>query len=348
VSTRSHALLVALGVGMLPVPPAQSAQEILLFPAVTALRQTDANASANEDRELEPVLDLFYSLDGERWRLLTEVFLSEDEQEIERLQLGWRTRPGDTLWFGKFHTPASYWASQYHHGAYVQPSVTRPGIHEFEDDGGPLTTHLAGLLYDGASRRSAGELRYALALGAGFDAQLEPVDVLSPGEGHHGLNAAARVGFAPGELGTTEFGVYAAYGRTPGDGVAFDENTQTLAGAYATTTRGSLHVTAELLFIHDHFALAGSVAHGSFVNGYAEVDYNPHEKWLLFTRLEDSRGEDDDPYLAHFPAFVQRQAIAGARYDVTRRQALKLELGRATRRDDRLDRVFVQWSAVFP
>jgi hypothetical protein len=50
---------------------------------------------------------------------------------------------------GKFHTPFGYWNNAYHHGALIQPTIQRPNIVRFEDEGGFLPVHQVGLLLDG-------------------------------------------------------------------------------------------------------------------------------------------------------------------------------------------------------
>jgi hypothetical protein len=51
---------------------------------------------------------------------------------------------------GKFHTPFGYWNNAYHHGALIQPTIQRPNIVRFEDEGGFLPIHQVGLQLDGA------------------------------------------------------------------------------------------------------------------------------------------------------------------------------------------------------
>jgi hypothetical protein len=50
---------------------------------------------------------------------------------------------------GKFHTPFGYWNNAYHHGALIQPTIQRPNIVRFEDEGGFLPVHQVGLQLDG-------------------------------------------------------------------------------------------------------------------------------------------------------------------------------------------------------
>src|SRR3990172_6747543 len=157
-------LLIAAGTGAF----AQAAQDAVVFPDVTVSRRHGLDPGTDlRRRDIEPLLDLFYSGDFGRWRVLGEVSLSEDEREIERLQLGWLLDADNTLWLGRFHNPLGYWNTQFHHGTYLQTSISRPGIHEHEHEDGALPTQLAGALWEGAYARDGAEGRYAAALGAG-------------------------------------------------------------------------------------------------------------------------------------------------------------------------------------
>src|SRR3972149_1500280 len=100
---------------------------------------------------------------------------------------------------GPFHNPLGYWNTQFHHGTYLQTSISRPGIHEHEHEDGALPTHLAGALWEGAYARDGAEWRYAAALGAGpeLHGTLDPVNIFSPGAGRHRLSATARLAHGP-------------------------------------------------------------------------------------------------------------------------------------------------------
>lgn len=53
------------------------------------------------------------------------------------------------LGVGKYHTPFGYWNNAYHHGALLQPTIQRPNIVRFEDEGGFLPVHQVGIQLDG-------------------------------------------------------------------------------------------------------------------------------------------------------------------------------------------------------
>jgi hypothetical protein len=64
--------------------------------------------------------------------------------DLERLQLRW-TRGGFWIEAGRSHTDLGYWNLAYHHGKWLQPTILRPRIVRFEDQGGLLPIHWVGL-----------------------------------------------------------------------------------------------------------------------------------------------------------------------------------------------------------
>ena len=92
--------------------------------------------------------DIMYSYVNGDFRFLAEYVLSTEESELERFMLGWQADEDIMGWIGRFHSPSRYWNITYHHGQYLQTSVTRPLVEKFEDEGGILPAHVTGLMVD--------------------------------------------------------------------------------------------------------------------------------------------------------------------------------------------------------
>ncbi len=121
---------------------ANARQEVLVF---VSARYSETSASAKQtyldDDDFTPSADLFYTRTGERFRFLAEYLLTDDEHDLERLQVGWQLSEATRLWLGRFHQSASYWNTEHHHGQFLQTSIYRPAIEEFEDTGSLLPSH---------------------------------------------------------------------------------------------------------------------------------------------------------------------------------------------------------------
>ena len=118
---------------------------------------------------------------GERVKSLIELVVESStegvELDLERIQLGYTFSDAVTLWGGRFHSPFGQWNTDFHHGANLQTSISRPDVIEFEDRGGLVPAHSVGLWLTGKSRLDVGRLNYDLYLANGpsiRDRQLDP------------------------------------------------------------------------------------------------------------------------------------------------------------------------------
>jgi hypothetical protein len=73
---------------------------------------------------------------------------------------------------GKQHTPLGYWNTAYHHGTLMQPSMDRPILVRFEDDGGILPIHTVGVAVSGDDISPA-HLGYTALVGNGTGSTAE-------------------------------------------------------------------------------------------------------------------------------------------------------------------------------
>jgi hypothetical protein len=64
--------------------------------------------------------------------------------DVERFFVGWHDERF-SLEAGRTHTELGYWNNAFHHGSWLQMTVNRPRIVNFEDDGGLLPIHSVGV-----------------------------------------------------------------------------------------------------------------------------------------------------------------------------------------------------------
>lgn len=325
--------------------------ELILFPELThTQRQGLASGSETDQDDTAPALDLFYTTEGKSWRLLGEFFVGENEAEVERLQLGWFTGAGNIFWLGKHHAPLGYWNTQYHHGSYLQTSITRPAITEYEHHGeGLLPIHVTGLFWEGKrAQEQGGGLIYKLSAGAGPSLkadELEPTSLDQLSEGR--LVASAHLGYHP-PAHDKELGLFLQQAYLPGKVGSVDEVRLTTLGAHAQWQYDALRLFGEMYWVHDRVQGASGTQRGAFASGYVQAEYGLHADWTVYGRLENTFGEKHDPYVERFPHFVRKRSLAGLRYELSDRQAFKLEAAAVETHDDRFSEIAVQWSAAFP
>jgi len=348
-------LAVAAGLaGGLPTPA--TAHELLVFPRAEVLH-TDARAGEPESNEWKVGASVFYTSDWRQLRALVELSLVythapddiEREKEFERAQLGWQFDPNNTVWVGRYHTPIGYWNTAHHHGAHLQTSISRPRIHEFEDEGGILPVHFFGLLLSGIQSSRDGALSYDVGAASGptlTDGALEPVKVLAP-QRFGKASFVGRLAWRPDVGAESEFGGFGAHSRIPVADVPADEIGQTIGGGYVNLDLSPWRLVGEAFWVRNAFRSTGQAS--SFVAGLVEVEFRASSSWVLFARHEAIGARWRDAYLDRFPDFPKARTVAGVRYDITHHQAVTFEVANHKRRDDvRYLQTALQWSTALP
>src|SRR6266702_8230891 len=188
--------------------------EFLLLPSAGAVGTFDRHSANTQVQDEVVQADLLLTLQKGPLKLFGEYLVSDHEGDLERFQLGWQLSDDTVLWIGRFHQPTSVWNHDHHHGQYLQTSITRPAIDEWEDLGGVLPQHFTGMLLEsGATVLESWWLRTALAGGIApqITAEgMEPYDLLRPDSHRHQMGYQARASLHPGEFTETGVGLVLA------------------------------------------------------------------------------------------------------------------------------------------
>lgn len=329
----------------------------LFFLGGQALQRFDATPSSPRRDDESLTADILYTHSRGRFRVLAETEVSTDDHEIERLQLGWEVGADSLIWAGRFHQPSSAWNTEHHHGQYLQTAITRPNIEHWEDEGGLLPQHIAGVLAE--TRASVGDSAgIAIAVGGGVApviaaGALDPVRILhSNSVGHRG-SWSGRVAFLPELLGEDSIGVVYAHHQVavldPTIAALFNADGVTLnvAGLFGKLARNDWRLQASLY--HVDARLGAGTSRDSFTAGYLQAERELPHRLTAFARLENSVDASGSRYVQFQAAeFELRRALAGLRWDFARRQALTLEAGHAATLGSRFSELRLQWSGVLP
>lgn len=341
------AALSALLAAALPVSAAAEVQ-VLLFPDAALARQSGADATVKFD----PGIGLFATGRHGAFIWLGEAFVSRDEREIERAQVGWRLDPRNTLWIGRMHTPIGYWNTEYHHGTYLYTSHSPPAIDDFEDEGSPLPKHFVGLMWEGsAASANGGAWRYSAAWGAQprwGDGVLEAQNILKPNKfGRHANGGGMRVVFRPDEVSTDEWGVSFHAGTALGDSAPISKIAQRVIAAHAVKNIGNSKWTGTLMRVASE-VVSRSRSSGAFLSLWVQGEYSFSKAYTGYVRSERSTHGSTDPLLTLVPSFPRQKDVLGLRWDFYTRQALRIELENARTLEAKNRSLAVTWSAVFP
>ena len=130
--------------------------------------------------------------------------------EIERLIIRFDHSDKLRVSFGRYHTPINYWNTAYHHGSWLQTTISRPEMIQF--GGRFLPVHFIGAQVEGAVPAGGWNLGYKAGVGNGRNST-----VISragdAGDTNTSLATLANVVSKPDKLYGLEFGG-AAYADT--------------------------------------------------------------------------------------------------------------------------------------
>jgi hypothetical protein len=331
--------------------------EFLLLPSAGAVGTFDRRAESTQIHDEVVQADLLLTLQKGPFKLFGEYLLSDHEGDLERFQLGWQLSDDTVLWIGRFHQPTSVWNHDHHHGQYLQTSITRPAIDEWEDLGGVLPQHFTGaLLESGATVFRSLWLRTAVAGGIApqFTSEgMEPFDLLRPDSHRHQMGYQARASLHPGEFSDTGVGIVLANNELTAVGLespellGFDHVEVRLVGLFATYASATWKVTSTVYDVQTRLYYTDSRRNDSFVVGYIQAERRLPRNLTGYVRWEDSAGAASSPYLHLFEQFARSRRVAGLRWDFLERQALTVQFANSLTLDGHYSDIRLQWSAAF-
>jgi hypothetical protein len=332
--------------------------EFLLLPSANAVGTFDRQAPDTQIHDQEVQADMLLSLQKGPLKLFAEYLLSDHEGDLERMQLGWQLSNETLLWVGRFHQPSSVWNHDHHHGQYLQTSITRPTIDEWEDLGGVIPQHFTGaLLESGRSIFGGWKLRTALAGGIApeiTDEGLEPLDVVHPGrQERHAMGYQARASVHPGDLTETGVGLLAAHDRlavvelTTPQLPGLDHVDITLFGVFATYADPDWKITGTVYSADTRLYYGPHRKDDNFIVGYVQGERHLAHELTVFARWEDSYAASSSPYLQLFRYFARTRRLVGLRWDFIEHQALTVQFANSHTLRGHYDDIRLQWSAAF-
>ena len=85
--------------------------------------------------------------------------------EVERIIIRYDVNDRFKLSFGRYHTPINYWNTAYHHGQWLQTTISRPEMTQF--GGSFIPVHFVGGLVEGEVPAGGLNLNYNVGVGNG-------------------------------------------------------------------------------------------------------------------------------------------------------------------------------------
>jgi hypothetical protein len=220
--------------------------------------------------------------------------------------------------FGKYHTPIGYWNTAFHHGAWLQTTISRPQMVQF---GGTLIpVHFVGLLAEGNLPSGGLGLGYSVGVGNGRSSILSK----SGDNGDVNDNRAwvATVFARPTRFYGLQFGGSVYRDRlTPQPDQGFNE---TISSAHLVWTKEHPEFLSEVANVHHRDVLSGKTYNTQAF--YIQLAYRlpwQDNKWKPYLRFERIHTPQSDPVFSAVSDLVG--STLGVRYDITNYAAFKGE-----------------------
>jgi hypothetical protein len=244
--------------------------------------------------------------------------------EVERSILRYDVADELKLSGGRYHTPIGYWNTAFHHGTWLQTSVSRPEMVKFGSQFIPV--HFVGAMAEG-SLPTAGDLGLGYMAGVGNGRGSILARGGDAGDANGSRAWTASLSARPASLyGLQIGGGYYSDRVTPPTGPSATEG---IASAYLAWQHESPELIAEYAQVR-HRPVDGGLPTTSNHGYYAQIAYRlpgSASQWKPYLRGERVTTSFDDVIFA--PLMLGYEgALGGVRYDFAPYAALKGELRR--------------------
>jgi hypothetical protein len=270
--------------------------------------------------------------------------------DVERSIIRYAYNDYFKLSFGRYHTPINYWNTAFHHGLWLQTTISRPEMIRF--GGRFMPVHFLGMLAEGNIPSGSLGLGYEVGLGNGRAGTISRAG--DTGDINSNRAWVARIFARPTAL--RDFQIGGAVYRDKITPVPALTGSPTFGEWISSAQIAWTHETPEFLSefanVHHRDSLTGTVYNSQAY--YIQLAYRlPWEarKWKPYYRFEYTHVPPTEP-LFSVPAFEVTDLVgstAGVRFDITDFAAFKWEYRHSKRRptDPPVNGVFVQTSFTF-
>jgi len=354
--------------------------DFLVFPEV---KIQHTNGSSFTEKNITPSVALFAAGSFGAVNVLVEGYAAEKVQHLERLQLGINVTESTRIWFGRHHNPYGYWHTQYHHGTFLQTSISRPSIADLGGAGGIIPSHSTGVLFEGELEQQTSAWHYSASIGYtsqfmpaggghhGGDstASLGDLDILNPKIKEHKLGYTVRLTYLPDALAEIKLGGFINHGNIMlntsqselsesvhdeheeehGHEPSTKHETITLDvfGIFANYQHQALRLISEAYYVSSKVPTETLVKKNSFSAAYLQLEYALDNNWTPYIRVDKSFSYRNDDYLDLLNGYPVSANTAGIRLDLPSNNAIKLEYSKRDFNHQKTAQWLVNWSAAW-
>jgi hypothetical protein len=261
--------------------------------------------------------------------------------EVERTVIRYDYNDSFKMSFGKYHTPINYWNTAYHHGLWLQTTISRPEMIQF--GGRFLPVHFVGLLGEGEMPSGPLGLNYQVGMGNGRSSNIARAGDSGDANNNRAwvVNLFSRPRHVYGlQVGGSLYGDEITTGTLP-------RTQELISSVHIVWVRETPEFLAEFANVHHRVPQTGQTFNSQ--GYYIQMAYRLpwfDKKWKPYYRFEHIHVPAGEPVL-QFPNFVA--STLGMRYDITEFAAIKGEYRNFQRgtNQPRVNGAFLQTSFTF-
>jgi hypothetical protein len=245
--------------------------------------------------------------------------------EVERAILRYDYNDHFKISAGRYHTPINYWNTAFHHGLWLQTTVSRPDM--IKGGGTFQPVHFLGLLVEGNISSPSLGLAYNVGLGNGRSTIISRAG--DAGDVNRNRAWLAKIYSRPAGTPGLEFGGAIYHDVVPVAGTqGYPER---IASAYVALAREASEVIAEFANVRHH----DRVSQREFNSraGYVQVASRLVDwpRWKPYARYEKLVADPSEPVFGDLHTSI---LSAGVRFELSDQAALKAEYHRSRRVED--------------
>lgn len=345
------------------------ALEFALFGDITMTDSTQAN---QHSEFVLGEVDFFATtaLDGKSRAFIEYVFEHEEEgivTDVERLWISRELTDEIDVAVGRFHSPIGYWNIAFHHGSFIQDTISRPVFLEFEDSpGGVLPMHVVGLLLRSNVRYKKIDFEIDAFVGNGPSIDTDELDSLASPDNRSELIVSAsgdnnsdkargvRVkAFFSKKLGAG-FSYYAAAisesgeGRTSGVERGGELSDQQIYSFDFQLQYANTSIVSEYYRILNDTDIGNKKTYSSNAF-YIQLGWSSVPHWKWYVRYEELDINRSDSYFQLFGTQGERRKVFATRFELSESNAIKAETYRRQTALHGNENVFsLQWAFLIP
>ncbi|MHC4954681.1 MAG: outer membrane protein [Planctomycetota bacterium] len=292
-------------------------------------------------------VDLFFTARvGDHFQILSETVFqtkvgSEDSGDSskwdqERLWGAWAFADAFQIKFGLEHSPISLWNRIYHHGRWLELTISRPLLAQFESGTGILPMHEAGIEFVGDIPLAGGSLQYIIFFSNGRADAPNKVQEFSDQNNDKAITFGAGYNFDSSD--TIFLGIFARTDEIPpasSTGARSGSIREWIFSIQFLYDSDRFDIISEWVYIDQDDKTAGSSF--SSQSGYFQIGYHLSDAWTPYARFDFRNMDQGTPYFEPLDRDLDAYAIVlGARWDFIDNAALKFEVafGEREERDE--------------